>query len=107
MGASVDVKTGVDFIVEADITVGVSYQFAKSIAKSTGTTITNTTAVTVTNTLGQEPGTQAFVTFTPTYNCWIADVDCGTPSTGTFDFCQPALGPDGTSPQGDYTVVYV
>ena len=106
LGASVDLKTGVDFIAEAEVTVGASYSFATSIAKSTDTTITNATTITVTNNLGQAPGTQAFVTFTPTYNCWYVEVDCGTPSTGNLNFCQPALGPGGGL-QGDYTVVYI
>ena len=115
--ASLTVTSGENFISQFQVAAGLSYSFAKSVAESTGTTITNGTTVTVTNNLGQEPGTLAFVTFTPTYTCWGVDVDCATPGSGTpsagtstkgfFDFCQPAVGPDGTSLQGDYTVVYI
>lgn len=107
VGASISIKTRVDFIADADVTVGADYSFAKAVADTTGTTITKGTTVTVTNNLGQEPGTQAFVSSTATYNRWSVAVDCGTPNTGNFDFCQPALGGRGDGLQGDYTVVYI
>ena len=108
VGASLDVKAGENFLVEkVEFTVGANYSCAKSVVKSTSTTITKGTTVTVTNNLGQEPETQAFVAFFPTYNFWTVDVDCPSLSTGSFDFCQPALGTDGTSLQGDDTVVHI
>lgn len=106
VGGSIAIKTGVDFIAEADVTVTAEYSWAQSISKSTSTSITNATTITVTNTLGQQPGTYAFVTFTPTYLCWMAKVDCGGGSSSTMYFCQPQMGSDGKLLEGDYSVVY-
>ena len=106
VGASISVKAGVDFIVDAEVTATVEYSWAKAVSQSTSTTITNGTTYTVTNNIGQEAGTNAFVTFTPTYLCWGVTIDCGTEDQGFFDYCQPALPSAGAEPEGDYTVVY-
>lgn len=52
-------------------------------------------------------GTNAFLSFTPTYDCWSSDMDCGKgPTTGQpFTLCQPQMV--GTVPAGTYNVVYV
>lgn len=106
VGGSIAVKTGVNFIVEADVTATVEYSWATAASKGTSTDITNGTTVTVTNTLGQQPGTYAFVTFTPTYLCWMTKVNCGGEDSQAMNFCQPQMGGDGKLLQGDYTVVY-
>ena len=79
---------------------------AKAVAQSTSTTITNSTTLTVTKNKWQQQGTNAFVTFTPTYSCWGVTVTHGTEDQGEFNFCQPALMSDGIGVEGDYTVVY-
>ncbi|KAK0515377.1 hypothetical protein JMJ35_002756 [Cladonia borealis] len=106
VGASLSIEVGVDFIAEAKVTTSAEYSWAKAVAQSTSTTITNSTTLTVTNNIGQQPGTNAFVTFTPTYTCWGVTVTCGPKDQGEFNFCQPALTSDGTGVEGDYTVVY-
>ena len=106
VGGSLSVEAGIDFIEEAKVSATVEYSWAKAVSQSTSTTITNSTTITVTHNIGQQPGTNAFVTFTPTYNCWGVTVDCGTEDQGDFDYCQPALTPDGKGVEGDYTVVY-
>jgi hypothetical protein len=107
-GDSVAIKTGIDFIEELDITTTLSYSLATAFETSTSTGITNGTTVTVTNTLGQALGSSAFVSFTPTYNCYSASIDCGGgASDSVFDFCQPATSDGVDSIEGDYTVVYV
>lgn len=77
------------------------------MADQTRTTITDSTTVTVRNDVGQRLGTNAFVTFTPTYTCWPVAINCGTPEEGQVEYCQPALDPDGKTLEGDYLVVYI
>ena len=107
VGTSLSVEAGEDFILEAKVTTSFQYEWAKSVAEETGTAITQGTTTTVTNTLGFQPGTKAFVTFTPTYECWPATVACdGGSGEASMNFCQPQYTEDGQSLQGDYTVVY-
>ena len=106
VGAGLSIKTGVNFIVAADVTVSADYNFAKAVSKSTGTAITNSTTVTVTNTLGQQKGTTEFVTFTRTYLCWVPIISCGGDQDAYMDYCVPQFESDGITLQGDYTVVY-
>ena len=105
-GESYSLQAGVDFIVDTEMTVSLAYTFAKAVSKSTGTAITNSTTVTVTNTLGQQEGTTAFVTFTPTYLCWDPKISCGGDKDAYMDYCVPQFESDGKTLQGDYTVVY-
>ena len=106
VGGSLSITAGEDFIVEDEVTVTAQYTFAKAVSKSTGTAITNGTTVTVTNTLGQQEGTTAFVTFTPTYLCWYPEISCGGDQDTYMDYCVPQFESDGKTLQGDYTVVY-
>lgn len=73
---------------------------------STSKAITNSTAFAVIKIFQQQPGTNAYLNFTPLFNCWGATPDCGTPDKAYFEFCNPALTPDGKDVQDDYTVVY-
>ncbi|KAF2500857.1 hypothetical protein BU16DRAFT_535394 [Lophium mytilinum] len=90
-----------------ETTVTGSYEFAIAIGESTGTGVENGTTVSVSNNLGQALGTTAFVTFTPTYNCYTADVDCGNGIAEGLEFCNPATDGSGDTLLGDYTVVYI
>ncbi|KAF2814336.1 uncharacterized protein BDZ99DRAFT_516941 [Mytilinidion resinicola] len=76
VGTSVAATSGSE-LFGFEITVTGSYDFAIAIGESTSTGVENGTTVSVTNNLGQALGTMAFVTFTPTCNCYTADVDCG------------------------------
>ena len=93
-----------DFIVDSKVTATAEYSLAVAVAQTTDTTITNSTTVAVTNTMGQQLGTYAFVTFTPTYLCWLSKIDCGKGLSTPFDFCQPQMS--GQLLEGDYNVVY-
>lgn len=105
MGVSVGIKAGFNFLgVGGEADVSTSYTWAKAVASSTSTTIMNSTTTTVSHTLGQQVGTTAFVTFTPTYLCWSVTVDCGAGESPMFRFCQPQI--QGSLLEGDYTVVY-
>ena len=94
-GGSVAVQAGFNLIGTGSVTTTATYQFAIATSHSTSTAITNSKAFTITNTVQQQPGTNAYFTFTPTFNCWGVTVDCGTPDKGYFEFCNPALAPDG------------
>jgi len=105
VGVSVGIKAGFNFLgVGGEADVSTSYTWAKAVASSTSTTIMNSTTTTVSHTLGQQVGTTAFVTFTPTYLCWSVTVDCGAGVSPMFRFCQPQI--QGSLLEGDYTVVY-
>ncbi|KAF2488693.1 hypothetical protein BU16DRAFT_568212 [Lophium mytilinum] len=106
VGASVTTTAGSD-LLGFQVAVGVSYDFAIAIGKSMSEAVQNGTTVTVTNNLGQALGTTAFATFTPTYNCYMATVDCGHGVSDPLEFCNPALSEDGTTLLGDYNVVYI
>lgn len=109
-GTSISVKTGLNFIVDFEASASIEYNFAKAITKSQSQSVMNSTAVTVTNNVGQQLGTTAFVTFTPTYLCYFAKVDCGAGPSDSFSLCQPQLtenGDKGKTLQGDYNVVYI
>ena len=107
VGGSLSIQAGVNFLfVQSSVTATAEYSIAKAVSKSTGTAITNGTTATVTNTLGQQEGTTAFVTFTPTYHCWYPKISCGGDQDTYVDYCEPQFESDGQTPQGDYTVVY-
>ena len=89
----------IEFIVDAGVTATVEYSWAKAVSEHHHY---HSTTITVTNNIGQQPGTNTFVTFTPTYACRGVTVDCGTEAEGDFDYCRPALTPDGKRVEGGY-----
>lgn len=105
LGGSLSIQAGVNFIFEGAAKYEIMYQFAKSVAYETHTDITNSTTFTATNILKQRAGTNAYVTFTPTHECWKPEIACGGPNAA-MDYCRPSLLEGGKGPQGDYTVVY-
>ena len=89
---SVAVQAGFNLIGTGSVTTTATYQFAIATSHSTSTAITNSTTFTVTDTVQQQPGTNAYFTCTPTFNCWGHR---GLPDKGYLEFCNPALKPDG------------
>lgn len=106
VGASVAVSAGFNLLdtIKGNVTATALYSWAKAVGTSTSTAIQNGTTVTVTNNLGQQQGTYAFVTFTPTYTCWSVVVNCGAQDSSPMSFCQPAI--QGQTLEGDFTVIY-
>ncbi|KAH8427166.1 uncharacterized protein LDX57_004881 [Aspergillus melleus] len=105
MDVSVGVSVGSDFIVKSEVSTTMGYNFAESIATENGVSVDESKTFTVGNTLTQKPGTRAFLTFTPTYKCFEASLDCGGPTSEPLWLCNPeTTGED--SIQGDYMVVY-
>ncbi|PLB44403.1 hypothetical protein P170DRAFT_440701 [Aspergillus steynii IBT 23096] len=101
----IDVSVGTDFIVKTDVTTHFGYNFAESIAEEQGMSVDESKSFTVGNTLTQKPGTRAFLTFTPTYNCVESILDCGGDSNSDpLWLCNPETS--GDQIQGDYMVVY-
>jgi hypothetical protein len=109
-GVSVSVTAGVDFFAVSEVSVSASLSMAESIGTSTSQGYSNATTVTVTNNIGQKIGTTGFATFTPTYLCWRATVDCGSGVSDPVNMCNPqyTTNSDGSQTlQGDYSVVYI
>jgi hypothetical protein len=104
LGVTASVSAGFDLLVTTQASFSTSYSFAWGFSKATGTTIDNGTTTTFSQTIGQPLGTTGFLTFTPTYTCWVANIDCGHGvSQQPFTYCQPAMS--GKSVQGDFTFV--
>ena len=78
IGGSVhmDMKAGVDFIVDSEVTAGFSIESSNAIADETQHSWTNTTTYTQTSTIGNEPGAPGVVTFTPSVMCSTAQIKC-------------------------------
>lgn len=104
MDFGIDVSVGTDFIVKTDVTTHVGYNWAESIAEEQGVSVDESKSFTVGNTLTQKPGTRAFLTFTPTYKCYEARLDCGDGPSAPLWMCNPEAPSDDI--QGDYMVVY-
>ncbi|CAJ2514347.1 Uu.00g024660.m01.CDS01 [Anthostomella pinea] len=111
-GGSIAVDAGVDFVVDTKVTTTFSYSVAKAWSSETGTTITTSTTNGTTQTLVLQVGTTAFLSFTPDYQCWQSDANCGKDADGNdiivsgVDFCQPLTGGDGKL-SGTCNVVYI
>ncbi|KAI0471031.1 hypothetical protein GGR56DRAFT_683185 [Xylariaceae sp. FL0804] len=111
-GASISVKAGVDFIVDAEVTGELSVSIAQGWTNETGTTVTTGTTNGTTQQLVQQVGTNGYLSFTPLYNCWQGDASCGADADGNeilvsdMAFCQPATDGSGKL-SGQYNMVYV
>lgn len=108
-GGSISVEAGFDLLVTTSVTFTATFGFASTIATSTSQSVQNTTTITVTNNLGQPGGTTAFATFTPTYHCWRASMDCGAGVSQPLTFCNPQFENLGSQQilQGEYNIVYI
>lgn len=104
MDVGIDVSVGTDFIVKTDVSTHIGYNFAESIAKQKGMSVDKSKTFTVGNTLTQKPGTRAFLSFTPTYQCVESKLDCGGGVSDPLWMCNPEASDDQL--QGDYMVVY-
>ncbi|KAI9035482.1 uncharacterized protein KD926_003445 [Aspergillus affinis] len=105
MDVSIGVSVGTDFLVKSEVSTTVGYNFAESISEEQGMSVDESKTFTVGNTLSQKPGTRAFLSFTPTYECVEASLDCGGDTiSDPLWMCNPVT--NGDSIQGDYIVVY-
>ncbi|KAF2190561.1 hypothetical protein K469DRAFT_697808 [Zopfia rhizophila CBS 207.26] len=82
-----------------------------TFTSETRTTITTSSTKGSSQTVIQQVGTNAFLAFTPTYECWQGDANCGKDDKGNnifvpnVDFCQPAMTDDKLS--GKHNMVYI
>ncbi|XXG98046.1 Histone transcription regulator 3 [Hypoxylon texense] len=112
MGTEISFESGIDFIGQDKMSSTMSSSLAQSWMQETGSTVTvgNITAATEGN--RQMPGTVAFYSFVPHYECWKADMDCGKDSDGNevvlerISFCQPRLSSTGEA-DGIFRMVYI
>lgn len=94
------------------MTSTMSSSIAQAFMDENGVTVTtgNITAATEGN--RQMPGTIAFYSFVPHYECWKADYDCGKDINGNevvfegISFCQPRLSSTGDA-DGIFRMVYI
>ncbi|KAI0160850.1 hypothetical protein GGR52DRAFT_149092 [Hypoxylon sp. FL1284] len=113
MGAEVSFESGVDFLGDEQ---KIGSTFSSSVAQSwmneTGSTYTQGNISAATEGNRQMPGTVAFYSFVPHYECWKADLDCGKDSNGNevvlerISFCQPRLSSTGEA-DGIFRMVYI
>ncbi|KAI1767781.1 hypothetical protein GGR53DRAFT_463042 [Hypoxylon sp. FL1150] len=111
-GTEVSFESGVDFLGEEKMTSAMSTSLAQSWMEETGATVTvgNISAATEGN--RQMPGTIAFYSFVPHYECWKADLECGKDINGNevllegISFCQPRLSSTGEV-DGIFSMVYI
>ncbi|KAI1205209.1 uncharacterized protein F4807DRAFT_464866 [Annulohypoxylon truncatum] len=105
-------ESGVDFLVDDRSHAGISYSIGQSFMDETGTTLTVGNITSSSEGSRQVPGTYAFYSFTPQYNCWKADVSCGKDKDGNemilkdVNFCQPIISTSGDA-AGTFRMVYV
>jgi hypothetical protein len=74
--------------------------------KTTGKQVTNGKASSTQNTLQQEPGTTAFLSFVPIYQCWSGKVRCESDDNDSFEGEQSFCIPGGDGGLGYYSIVY-
>ncbi|KAI5867343.1 hypothetical protein GGS23DRAFT_592663 [Durotheca rogersii] len=111
-GGSLSVKSGINFITEADVSASFTFNIGNSWMEATETSqsMGNTSGTWEAGT--QVAGSTAFYAFTPSYQCWSGDVVCGKDSDGNdiiindSYFCQPELLPSNFS-SGILSMVYI
>jgi Tfp pilus assembly protein FimT len=95
--------------VEVTSSHSASYSHSKAITEGTSTAVANGTTYTVTYTIGPNAGSNGFITFTPGYNCYKADVDCTISGKVQGETqCNPVTGGPSDKPftVGNTRVVY-
>ncbi|KAI0882992.1 uncharacterized protein GGS22DRAFT_190967 [Annulohypoxylon maeteangense] len=111
-GVEVGFTSGVDFLADAKSNVDITTSIAQSFMDETGTALTVGNITTSSEGSRQVPGTFAFYSFTPQYNCWKGDVSCGKDQDGEekilkgINFCQPMMSTSGDA-AGTFRMVYI
>ncbi|KAI1456366.1 hypothetical protein F4805DRAFT_229187 [Annulohypoxylon moriforme] len=105
-------ESGIDFLADDKSSFGVTLSIAQSFMDETGTTLTMGNISSSSEGSKQIPGTYAFYSFTPRYNCWKGDVNCGKDKDGDdkilqdINFCQPMMSTSGEA-LGTFRMVYL
>ncbi|KAF2193461.1 hypothetical protein K469DRAFT_745058 [Zopfia rhizophila CBS 207.26] len=89
---SFTIKSGFDFIVDFEASATLNFNIGNSWTEENGKTVTVAKMTGVNQQVAQQPGTTAFLSFTPAYNCFTGTHECGGPRV--VETCYPAMGPD-------------
>lgn len=110
-GAEVSMTAGTVFFVEATATASFHVSLAKSWEENSSNTVTTQNMTGISQMITQQPGTIAFLSFTPNYECEVYNAKCGKDNKGNeiliknWKVCNPIKSRDLIT--GDYTMVYM